>query len=194
MLQSEIIIGDANFVRLFPRHEGYRVWLIEAPPDRAAEISAGLEDRLADYGVDVVESRARLASYHQVENTYLATFQALGALGLLLGTLGVGAVLARNVVERRREWGLLRAVGYEPGDLRRLVVSESVTLVAGGIAIGATSAAVAVTPALLERAQQLPWLSLAAVLAAVFVAGLLASLAALRIAVRTPVVGALRTE
>ena len=64
--------------------------------------------------MDVVDTRARLASYHQVENTYLATFQALGALGLLLGTLGVGAVLARNVLERQREWGLLRAVGYEP--------------------------------------------------------------------------------
>jgi ABC-type lipoprotein release transport system permease subunit len=194
VLQSELIIGEANFVRLFPRHEGYRVWLIEAPPARAAEISAGLEDRLADFGMDVIESRARLASYHQVENTYLATFQALGALGLLLGTIGVGAVLARNVVERQREWGLLRAVGYEPGHLRRLVVSESVTLVAGGLTIGALSAAVAVAPALAERAQRLPWLALAAVLGAVFVVGLLASLAALRIGGRLSVAGSLRSE
>ena len=32
--------------------------------------------------------RRRLASYHRVENTYLSTFQALGGLGLLLGTSG----------------------------------------------------------------------------------------------------------
>ena len=105
------------------------MWLIEAPQARAAELATTIEDRLADSGVDVVDTRARLASYHQVENTYLATFQALGALGLLLGTLGVGAVLARNVLERQREWGLLRAVGYEPGHLRRLVLSESAVLV-----------------------------------------------------------------
>ena len=29
LLQSELIIGEAAFVRLFPRHEGYRVWMIE---------------------------------------------------------------------------------------------------------------------------------------------------------------------
>jgi putative ABC transport system permease protein len=194
VLQSELIVGDARFVRLFPRYEGSRVWLIEAPAERAAEISAGLEDRLADSGLDVIETRTRLASYHAVENTYLATFRALGALGLLLGTLGVGAVLARNVLERQREWGLLRAVGYEPAHLRRLVLSESVTLVAGGVLIGALSASVAVAPAVVERAQRLPWASLGVVLGAVILAGLLASLMALRIAARSPVAGVLRSE
>jgi ABC-type lipoprotein release transport system permease subunit len=194
VLQSELVIGEKSFVRLFPRHEGYRVWLIEAPSSRAAEISAGLEDRLADSGVDVVETRARLASYHQVENTYLATFQALGALGLLLGTIGVGAVLARNVLERQREWGLLRAIGYEPRHLRQLVLSESVTLIAGGVLIGTASAIVAVAPAVMERAQRLPWASLAIVLSAVLLVGLIASLGALVIAVRTPVAGMLRSE
>jgi len=194
VLQSELIIGESAFVRLFPRHEGYRVWLIDAPEARAAEIATAVEDRLADSGVDVVETRARLASYHQVENTYLATFQALGALGLLLGTLGVGAVLARNVLERQREWGLLRAVGYEPAHLRRLVLSESAALVVGGVLIGTVSAALAVAPAIVERAQALPLAALAGVLAAVLVVGLLASLAALRLATRTSVVGAIRSE
>ncbi len=71
-----------------------------------------LEDRLSDFGVDVTDTRARLTAYHQVENTYLSTFQALGALGLLLGTFGLAAVLARNVLERRRELGLLGAIGF----------------------------------------------------------------------------------
>jgi ABC-type antimicrobial peptide transport system permease subunit len=141
-----------------------------------------------------VETRARLASYHEVENTYLATFQALGALGLLLGTLGVGAVLARNVLERQREWGLLRAVGYEPAHLRRLVLSESAVLVMGGVLIGTASAALAVAPAIVERAQTLPLATLAGVLAAVLAVGLLASLAALRLATRTSVAGAIRSE
>jgi hypothetical protein len=35
-------------------------------------------------------TQRKLAAFHRVENTYLATFQALGALGLLLGTLGLG--------------------------------------------------------------------------------------------------------
>ena len=36
MLQSELIIGEDAFVRLFPRNEGYRVWLIDAPASDAA--------------------------------------------------------------------------------------------------------------------------------------------------------------
>ena len=32
MLQSELIIGEAAFMRLFPRNEGYRLWMIDAPP------------------------------------------------------------------------------------------------------------------------------------------------------------------
>jgi hypothetical protein len=194
VLQSEIIIGERQFVRLFPRHEGYRVWLIDAPAERAPELAATLEDRLADSGLDTVDTRVRLASYHRVENTYLATFQALGALGLLLGTLGVGAVLARNVLERQREWGLLRAVGFEPAHLGRLVVSESAVLVLGGLAIGAISAAVAVAPALAERARSLPLVPLAGVLGAVAVVGLASSLAALRMATRTTTVSAMRNE
>ena len=55
----------------------------------------------------------RLAAFHRVENTYLSTFQALGGLGLLLGTVGLSAIMFRNVLERRRELALLRAVGYD---------------------------------------------------------------------------------
>ena len=94
-------------MRLFPRHEGYRVWMIETPAGQdAADVTTHLEDRLSDFGLDVIDTHERWAAYHQVENTYLATFQALGSLGLLLGTVGLGAVLARNVLERRREIGL----------------------------------------------------------------------------------------
>ena len=73
-----------------------------------------LEETLSDYGFDAASTAERLASYHRVENTYLSTFQMLGGLGMLLGTLGLAAVLLRNVFERRRELALLRAVGYGP--------------------------------------------------------------------------------
>ena len=74
----------------------------------------------------------RLAAFHRVENTYLSTFQALGGLGLLLGTLGLGAVLLRNVMERRKELALLRAVGYRPEHLRRIVIAENAFLLIAG--------------------------------------------------------------
>ncbi len=193
-LQSELIIGEENFVRLFPRHEGYRVWMIETLQANAAAVSTVLEDRLSDFGVDVTDTRARLAAYHQVENTYLSTFQALGALGLLLGTLGLAAVLARNVLERRRELGLLGAVGFTPRHLRTMVTAESLLLVVSGLTIGTIAALVAVAPALVDRADTLPVGGLGLLLAAVVATGLIASLLAVRFATSLRVVEAIKSE
>jgi len=193
-LQSELIIGERGFVQLFPRHEGYRVWMIEAPRDQKAAVTTHLEDRLSDYGVDIGDTHERWAAYHQVENTYLATFQALGSLGLLLGTLGLGAVLARNVLERRRELGLLRAVGFTPANIRSMVLSEGMALVAGGLLLGAGCALVAIAPALRDRAQAVPWASLSGLLLGVVITGLMASLVAIKLTSNTPVTSAIKSE
>ncbi len=194
VLQSELIIGEAAFVRLFPKHEGYRVWMIETIPANAAAVTSHLEDRLSDYGMDVTDTHERWSSYHQVENTYLATFQALGSLGLLLGTVGLGAVLARNVLERRRDIGLLSAVGFTPANIRSMVLSEGLALVVGGTLLGATCAIVAVWPALQERAQAVPIGNLFGLLAAVVATGVISSLFAVRLASSTPIVEAIKGE
>lgn len=193
-LQSELIINEAAFVKLFPKHEGYRVWMIETDPGQEAAVTTHLEDRLSDYGLDVSDTHQRWAAYHQVENTYLATFQALGSLGLLLGTVGLGAVLARNVLERRREIGLLRAVGFSPADVRGMVLSEGMALVSAGLLLGAGCAVVAILPALRDRADSLPVMNLGGLLIAVFVTGTIASLIAIRLTSRTPVVEAIKSE
>jgi hypothetical protein len=43
----------------------------------------------------VVSVGAALAEFNTVENTYLSIFQVLGGLGLLLGSAGLGIVVAR---------------------------------------------------------------------------------------------------
>ena len=92
VFQSEILIGDAAFVRLYPQQEGHRLWMIDGDPARSAAVARVLEERLTDSGLVVIDPAERLRGYQAVENTYLSTFQALGALGLVLGTLGLGAV------------------------------------------------------------------------------------------------------
>ena len=112
IFQSELLMSDKNFVRLFPGEQGYRFFLLDTPSTKSPEVAAALEERLSDFGFDAQSTAERLANFHRVENTYLSTFQLLGGLGLVLGTLGMAAVLLRNVFERRRELALLRAVGY----------------------------------------------------------------------------------
>ena len=194
VFQRELLIGERYFERLFPDYDGYRFFLVDAPPEREVTVSAALEDRLADYGVDAVSSTARLDAFHRVENTYLATFQTLGGLGLVLGTLGLGAVLLRNVLERRRELALMRAVGYNARHLSLMVLAENALLLFAGLAAGAGCAIVAIAPAWLERGGGVPLLSLGALLVAVVATGFGASLAATIAAVRSPLLGALRAE
>src|ERR1035437_944448 len=143
VFQGELIVSEENFLRLFPDTAGYRFFLVNAPPGKVAETTRALEDSLSDYGFDVQSAPARLGAFHRVENSYLETFRALGALGLLLGTVGLAAVLMRNVLERRRELALLRAVGYRPRHLAVMVLAENLFLLVVGLSTGAGGAAVA---------------------------------------------------
>jgi hypothetical protein len=190
IFQSELIISEDNFKRAFPAEQGFRVFLIDGPP----AVGPHLEEALGDYGFDVSSTEQKLAAYHRVENTYLSTFQALGGLGLLLGTLGLGAALLRNVMERRKELALLRAVGYRPEHLRLMVIAENGFLLIAGTAIGAVCAFIAVAPAFIERGGHLPNPSLALLLLGAPAAGMAASLAAVRAVSKAPLLETLRAE
>jgi ABC-type antimicrobial peptide transport system permease subunit len=195
LFQSELLMSEKNFLRAFPEQQGFRYFLLDAPPERAPQVAGLLEDRLSDFGFDAVSTAERLASFHRVENTYLSTFQTLGGLGMLLGTLGLATVLLRNVLERRKELALLRAVGYGPRHFVVMIVAENALLLLCGLATGAACALLAVAPALLARgAGGAPRLSLALLLVAVLAAGFAASLAATAAALRTPLLPALRSE
>ncbi len=190
VFQGGLLISEANFLRLFPGTQGFRFFLLRAAPDRIAAI----EEEYADYGLDVETVESRLAAFHKVENTYLATFRALGGLGLILGTLGLAAVVMRNVLERRRELALLRAVGFRPRHLAAMVLAENLFLLAMGLLTGAVCALVAVAPAAAARGGQVPWVSVGALLLLVALAGIAASAIATAAALRSPLLAALHSE
>ena len=192
VLQGSLLISEEAFKKAFTTVAGYRYFLMKTPPGKAEPMVSLLEDRLSDQGFDVTPSRQVLESLLAVQNTYLSTFQSLGALGLLLGTFGLAAVQIRNVLERRGELGLLQATGFTRGKIAWLVLLESATLLMLGLGVGATSALAAVLPHLLLGGAQFPLASLLGTLGLVLAAGLLATLFAVRESMRTPILGALR--
>jgi ABC-type antimicrobial peptide transport system permease subunit len=195
IFQGELLVSERNFLRHFPEQEGYRFFLLElADPRGEQRVAAELEERLKDFGFDASSTSERLASFHRVENTYLSTFQMLGGLGLALGTLGLAAVLLRNVLERRRELALLRAVGYNRAHFGLMIVAENALLLACGLLTGALCALPAIAPVVAARGGRLPFASLGLLLAAVVVSGLAASLVATAAALRSPLLASLREE
>jgi ABC-type antimicrobial peptide transport system permease subunit len=195
LFQSELLMSEKNFVRLFPERQGYTFFLIDLPDAaRAQNAATALEDRLSDFGFDVQPTSERLATFHRVENTYLSTFQMLGGLGLILGTIGLAAVLLRNVLERRRELALMRAVGYNSRHFTVMILSENALLLFAGVASGTVCALLAILPVVLARHGQFAQISLGLLLLAVLISGLAASIAATWVAIRTPLLAALRAE
>ncbi|MDB6022876.1 MAG: FtsX-like permease family protein, partial [Pedosphaera sp.] len=194
ILQGNLIIDEAEFVKRFPGESGYRMFLVSAASINAAAISAQMTRALQDAGLELMPAVERLNAYNAVQNTYLSTFQVLGGLGLLLGSAGLGVVVLRNVQERRGELGLLVAVGFRRRALHRLLLSEHGALLGLGLGVGVIAAAIGVLPALLSAGSQIPYASLALSLTAVLLNGLVWTWLATRFALRGRLVDALRNE
>ncbi len=189
LFQSEVLIAERDFTRLFPDIPGWRVFLIDAP----AAVIEPLEESLAAYGFDAQPVADRLASFHRVENTYLSTFQTLGGFGLLIGVFGLAAVMLRNVLERRAELALLAAVGFDTATLQRLILYENLVLLGAGLAAGSLCALLAVAPALATRGAILPLARISLLLASVLLAGAIASWLAVRATAPARLIAALRS-
>lgn len=209
IFQGELLMAEEDLLRRLPADDGYRMFLVEeasgagsaagAGPtggtaDREEAAAALLADALGGYGAVSTTTRARLAAFHRVENAYLSTFQALGGLGLLLGTIGLVAALFRSAAERRREWALLAAAGYRRRDFWEMGFWENALLLAGGLAAGAAAALVAVFPVLGERGGGGSVGLLALLLLGVLALGLLAGGLAARLTAGHPLLPALRSE
>ena len=191
LFQSELLIAEDRFAVHFPAREGYGYFLVET--EQPATVATALEKDLAAYGLDATLSAERLRGFRAVENTYLATFQTLGLLGLLLGTLGLGILILRNVLERSGELAALSACGFRRTRLGAMLLYEHGFLLLAGEGIGSVAALIAVAPRLFDPTP-LPWASLTISLCLVFAAGLLACAAAAHLALRRPLLAALKAE
>lgn len=194
IFQGDVLLGERQLLRHFPAVNGQRFFLIDAPADRQAAVSTALETTLGDFGLDVQLAADRLAGFLAVQNTYLQTFQSLGALGLLLGTLGLATVQLRSVFERRGELALLQATGFRRGRLAAMVLLENGLLLVLGLGAGVLAALVAVAPHLLAGGAAIPWLWLFGTLGLVLTAGLAAGGIAVRSTLRADLVPALRGD
>lgn len=222
ILQGNLLVSEANFLKMFPDTAGYKFFLIEEKSSGAAHtvtaeskgvdniagadgtrpvaskversVPATLESALGEEGFDVVDAREQLAQFLAVQNTYLSTFQSLGALGLLLGTIGLAVVQLRSVIERRGELALMRAQGFNGRRLTLMVILENAVLLVGGLAVGCVSAAIALIPQWAPQAASVPWFVLTMLLSTIAAVGLLAGWLATRSTLRAPLVAALRGD
>jgi ABC-type antimicrobial peptide transport system permease subunit len=159
MLQGALFISEENFLSKFKQQGGYRSFMISGKIDGARRLAKHLEDRLQQHGIEFRESKERLSELQEVENTYLSIFQGLGGLGMLIGTCGLGLVVARNLVERGQEIALFEALGFQFNRIKQSALTEHLQLAVWGIIIGSSSALVGIAPALFGNVLDKPSMS-----------------------------------
>jgi predicted permease len=66
--------------------------------------------------------------------------RAFGGIALILAAVGLGGLLIYAVTRRTNEIGIRMAMGAAPGDVARMVMHDSLWLVAGGVIVGIPAA------------------------------------------------------
>lgn len=193
VFQGNVIIGLNNFAKYFPTISGSSVLLVDGKEDLSDQYIKALNDRFENNGVIIETTSHRLESFFEVTNTYLSVFAVLGALGMIIGVAGLGFVLLRNYNQRKQEFSLMLAVGFSVDKIKSMIFSEQLLILTAGVSTGVISALFASLPSI-SQYEDIPWLLMLAMIAAIFLAGISALFFALRPITQHSLIGSLKRE
>lgn len=118
------------------RAPGATSFLLVTPSDRmgAEELRTRLDDLS---GTEVLTKREVIANDLKLfAKFFSAPIQLMAAIAFLVGALVVGLVIYTATVERRREYGVLKAIGARNGVLYRVVTTQALIAAGAGSAMG----------------------------------------------------------
>jgi putative ABC transport system permease protein len=146
-------------------------------------LAAELQGQYLPEGLVATQIRDQVERGLAANRGFFQLMQGFLALGLIVGIAGLGVVMVRAVRERRRNIGVLRALGFQSGTIQRAFLTESTFVALEGIVLGAALSIV--TSYLLFKNDDelnasgvgfpIPWASIAVLVAAAAVASVLAT-------------------
>jgi putative ABC transport system permease protein len=180
----------------------YSAVLVKGVTGATASLQQALKDSTGDNPLIDVRTKRQMRDHFSAQiNLLLYAMYALLAMAVIIATLGVVNTLAMSILERKREIGMLRAVGLSRNAVKRMVRLESVLIAtfgaALGIAVGSFLASACVRllgSAMTGLTTVYPFGQLAAYVAGAALVGLLAALWPARRAARLNVLDSIRTD
>jgi putative ABC transport system permease protein len=173
IFQGFVIISNQHFLENYPTSSGSNLFLIEGNPENMQQVSDELQSVFRDYGWEMETTAKRLVEFYSVTNTYLSIFLALGALGLILGTIGLAVILARTILERRREIAVMQAVGFSSNSIFNILIKEYLILLFTGVLIGFVTAVLATMPAFISTNSDASFSTVALVVGVILINGII---------------------
>ena len=171
------------------------------PGTRSSDVKAALESATANLPIITVKDQREYAAEQRapIDRLLLMIYALLG-LALVIAVLGVVNTLGLSIIERTREIGLLRAIGVDRRQMRRMVSLESVAIAVLGALMGIGMGLVfgiALMASLRDEGLEvtrIPWQNLGIYLLAAVLIGLLAARLPARRAARLDVLRAIGSE
>lgn len=151
IFQGNVIISQNNFTKNFPAAGGSNVFLLELLNNNKDESINELEIVFRDYGWNMIATDERLAEFNTVENTYLSIFFLMGALGMLIGTIGLAVVIAKTIIERNQEIALLHSIGIPSKLMNKIFIYEYSVLFFIGMFTGIIAGIIANLPVFITQ-------------------------------------------
>lgn len=193
VFQGNVLIGKENFLRYYSSVSGSSILLVDGELALIDLYKSTLNERLQNYGVYVEKTTDRLASFYEVTNTYLSVFEVFGAMGMIIGIAGLGFVLLRNYNQRKRDFAIMLAVGFQVKNIRKMILSEQMLILFAGVSSGVISALVATLPSIINS-PDIPWLFMIGMVGAIVITGLFTLVISVRSVTKNSLTESLKKE
>lgn len=192
---SSWVLSQKTVEQLMPP-ESFKVLMVGVNNDGSVsedDLRANLEAAVHDDIVVQVRSPEDLGGEaQQMINQMLYILYALLSLAVVIAVLGIINTLTLSVIERRQEIGMLRAVGTQRGQVRTMIILESVQIAVFGALLGVGAGLLLGWAFLTVLADQgleniaYPWTLIGGMLAGSVLVGIVAALWPAQRAAKTP--------
>lgn len=192
---SGVMVSKDSLSRIIDDPVGNRHYLSVADGQSPEAVAVRLQREFLENGLEAQSFEQVVQQALRSQEQFFNLIEGYLALGLLVGIAGLGIVMIRAVRERRRQIGVLRALGLPPKAIRYAFLIESClvalegTLIGVALALATSYQLVSVSTAFGDSGASftVPWAKLALLLVGVLAASLATTLpAASRAAAVTP--------
>jgi len=133
---DETIVISLQSAQILLKTQYYSgLYVITNTPDDVAKVQADIQDYYGS-NVRVISASAILSSIQSITTQMTVFLGSIGAVSLFVAAVGITNTMFVSVMERTREIGVMKALGYRPRQIMQIFLSEAVLTGAIGAVLG----------------------------------------------------------